>query len=80
MSDIRVQEYTLDQGVFRRSSVYEVPISLYYFSKANSRGRRRVILPENDPYGSQLPETVRSWDEMNRIVAEEERKWKTDQV
>lgn len=66
--DYRVQEYTLDQGVFWKSSIYYISRTWYRNCNNDSLCRRLVILPADDAYGKNLPDVVRSWDEMRELV------------
>lgn len=68
MTDYRVQEYTLDQGVFCKSGIYSISRTLYMNCNNDSKCRRLVILPGDDVYGNTLPATVRSWNEMQELV------------
>lgn len=72
MDDYRVQEYTLDQGVFHRSSIHEISRTWYHNTNNDSRYRRLVILPPDNPYADGLPDVVRSWDEMAELVRKAE--------
>ena len=68
MTNYRVQEYTLDQGVFCKSGIYSMSRTLYMNCNNDSKCRRLVILPADDVYGNTLPATVRSWNEMQELV------------
>lgn len=80
MTDIRIQEYTFDMGVFRKSGIYALPPEAYHNTNANSRCRRCVILPNNDPYGVHLPQMVRTWDFMNLMASKAEAVWKKEKT
>ena len=68
MTDYRVQEYTLDQGVFCKSGIYGISRTLYMNCNNDSKCRRLVILPADDVYGNTLPATVRSWNKMQELA------------
>lgn len=64
----RIQEYTLDQGIFRKHGLYELYRFQYNNTNNDSLCRRLVILSSDDPYGEKLPDCVRSWDDMSKLV------------
>jgi hypothetical protein len=71
MNEYRVQEYLNEMGVFHRHAIHTVPEVIYYntnFGISPSLIRRFVILPPENPYADGFPESIRSWDEMQKLV------------
>lgn len=70
--EYRVQEYMLDQGAFRKRSIFHISRTWYHNTNNDSLRRRLVILSPDDWYGNTLPEIVRTWDEMTELVCKAE--------
>ena len=74
---LRVAMYVYDCGAFLRSYIQaNMSEEEYRDINSNSRNRRVVILPPDDPYGSKMYTRVTTWSLMEQMVRDAEDKYR----